>query len=62
MFAYQLGTAQEQALQRSYLRYPVGRLRTPPAPAQLLMKELILDSRNTVLLERPSARLNSKRV
>ncbi len=40
-------------LHGSSLRDPVGRLRAWPAPAHLLMTGLILDSKNTILLERP---------
>jgi hypothetical protein len=57
-------SAPDRAQARLSLRYPVGRLRTRAAPAHLLMKGLILDSRNTALLKRPlpSPALNTMRV
>ena len=54
--------ARDRARARLSLRYPVDRLRTRAAPADLLMRGLILDSRNTVLLERPSPAINTKQV
>ena len=60
----QVGIEHQQAFTDRLYEIPVGRLRSRPGPAHLLMTGLILDSRNTILLERapppPALRLAPK--